>query len=65
MRLLYECAPLAMLAEQAGGGATTGTRRVMEIEPDGIHQRVPFAIGSSIEIRKYDEIHKKSKRLEN
>jgi len=46
LRLLYECNPLAFIAEQAGGLATTGRKRVMEIEPDRLHQRVPFFIGS-------------------
>jgi fructose-1,6-bisphosphatase I len=55
LRLLYECAPLAMLAEQAGGGATTGTMRVMDVQPDGIHQRIPFAIGSLREIGNYEK----------
>ncbi|MGW8194722.1 MAG: class 1 fructose-bisphosphatase [Desulforhopalus sp.] len=54
LRLLYECAPLAMIAEQAGGGATSGRRRIMEILPDSIHQRVPFAIGSLKEIEAYE-----------
>jgi len=42
LRLLYECNPLAFIAEQAGGLATTGRKRVMEIQPDRLHQRVPF-----------------------
>jgi fructose-1,6-bisphosphatase I len=46
LRLLYECNPLAFIAEQAGGLATTGHERVMEIEPDRLHQRIPFFIGS-------------------
>ncbi len=54
LRLLYECAPVAMLVEEAGGAATTGKRRVMEIQPDTIHQRVPFAVGSLAEIRGYE-----------
>jgi fructose-1,6-bisphosphatase len=57
LRLLYECAPLAMIAEQAGGGATTGKKRVMEICPESIHQRVPFAIGSRYEIAEYEKAH--------
>jgi fructose-1,6-bisphosphatase I len=47
LRLVYECAPLAYIVEQAGGQATTGTERVLEIQPVSIHQRVPLAIGSS------------------
>ncbi len=57
LRLLYECAPLAMIAEQAGGGATTGRRRVMEICPDTIHQRIPFAIGSEQEVLEYEKTY--------
>ncbi len=59
LRLLYECAPLAMIAEQAGGGATTGRARVMDIQPEKVHQRVPYAIGSAYEIRKYEESYRK------
>lgn len=46
LRLLYECAPLAMIAEQAGGVATDGKRRIMEIQPHELHERVPLYIGS-------------------
>lgn len=46
LRLMYECNPLAFLVEQAGGLATDGRRRIMEIEPTGIHQRIPLFIGS-------------------
>jgi len=53
LRLLYECAPLAMIAEQAGGGATTGKQRVMDVCPDKVHQRTPFAVGSRYEVEEY------------
>ncbi|MEY2962803.1 MAG: hypothetical protein RL754_64 [Bacteroidota bacterium] len=46
LRLLYECNPLAFIVEQAGGMATDGERRILEIEPTELHQRVPFFIGS-------------------
>lgn len=46
LRLLYECNPLAMIAEQAGGLATAGTQRVLDIKPERLHQRVPFFVGS-------------------
>jgi fructose-1,6-bisphosphatase I len=55
LRLLYECAPLAMIAEQAGGAATTGTMRVLDVVPDEIHQRIPFAVGSRSEVQKYQD----------
>jgi len=58
LRLLYECAPLSMIAEQAGGGATTGREKVSDIQPQSVHQRIPFAIGSRYEIEKYEEAYR-------
>jgi len=55
LRLLYEGAPLAMVAEQAGGLATTGTERVLDIEPMSLHQRIPLIIGSYDDVLKYQE----------
>jgi len=46
LRLLYECNPFAMIIEQAGGKATDGKKRIMEIEPTDLHQRVPIFCGS-------------------
>ncbi|MDH5474223.1 MAG: class 1 fructose-bisphosphatase [Cyclobacteriaceae bacterium] len=46
LRLMYECNCLAFIAEQAGGTATDGEKRIMEIQPDELHQRVPFFVGS-------------------
>ncbi len=45
LRLLYECAPMAFLAEAAGGAATDGVTRILDIVPTALHQRVPFVIG--------------------
>lgn len=47
LRLLYECNPLAYLAEQAGGKATTGDERILEVVPTALHQRTPIYIGSA------------------
>lgn len=47
LRLLYEANPIAMLAEQAGGKATNGVERILDIVPKEIHQRVPFFCGST------------------
>ncbi len=47
LRLLYECSPLAFLIEQAGGKATNGLKRIMDIVPSELHQREPFFIGST------------------
>lgn len=46
LRLLYECNPMAFLAEQAGGAAINGTERILDIEPTELHQRTPFYCGS-------------------
>lgn len=50
LRLLYEANPIAFLAEQAGGKAIDGTRRILEIRPTSLHQRTPLAVGSNEEI---------------
>ena len=54
LRLLYECDPLALVVEKAGGGATTGAERVLDLFPDSLHQRIPLAIGSRSEIALYE-----------
>lgn len=46
LRLLYECNPLAFIAEQANGKASDGTQRIMDLQPTELHQRVPYFIGS-------------------
>jgi fructose-1,6-bisphosphatase I len=46
LRLLYEANPLAFVVEQAGGAATDGKRRVLDVQPDELHQRTPLYIGS-------------------
>lgn len=53
LRLLYEANPIAYLAEQAGGIATDGTRRVLEIQPDSVHQRTPVVVGSRVEMEAF------------
>ncbi len=50
LRLLYEANPLAFIVEQAGGAASDGTRRVMEVQPTELHQRTPLFIGSKREV---------------
>jgi fructose-1,6-bisphosphatase I len=44
---MYECNPLAWIVEQAGGVATNGNIRILDIKPENIHQRTPLYIGSS------------------
>ncbi|ASR43056.1 fructose-bisphosphatase [Xanthomonas citri pv. mangiferaeindicae] len=50
LRLMYEANPMAMLVEQAGGAATNGRTRILDIEPDSLHQRVPVFLGSRDEV---------------
>ncbi|MGD2136424.1 MAG: class 1 fructose-bisphosphatase [Gemmatimonadales bacterium] len=50
LRLLYEASPLAFVAEQAGGAATDGARRTLDIEPTELHQRTPLLIGSKEDV---------------
>lgn len=52
LRLMYECNALAFIAEQAGGLATDGRNRIMEIRPTALHQRVPFYVGSKKMVEK-------------
>ncbi|MEG1738327.1 MAG: class 1 fructose-bisphosphatase [Odoribacter sp.] len=58
LRLLYECNPIAFIAEQAGACAIDGERRILEIEPESIHQRVPFYTGSNNMVAKVEEFLK-------
>ena len=60
LRLLYECNPMAFLAEQANGKASDGFMRIMDIEPTELHQRVPFICGSTNMVEKAEEFMKHS-----
>jgi fructose-1,6-bisphosphatase I len=55
LRLLYECNPMAFLAEQAGGKASDGYTRILDIEPTELHQRVPIICGSKKMVEKAEE----------
>lgn len=50
LRVLYECAPLAFIAEQAGGAASDGHRRILDLEPQTLHERTPVFLGSSEDV---------------
>ena len=50
LRLLYEASPLAMVVEAAGGKATDGKKRILDVEPTELHQRTPLVIGSPVEV---------------
>ena len=50
LRLLYECNPLAFICEQAGGAATDGTQRILDVQPTELHQRTPIFVGSRADV---------------
>lgn len=50
LRLLYEASPMSFIVEQAGGASSTGTERIMEVKPDGLHQRIGVILGSKNEV---------------
>lgn len=52
LRLVYEANPIAFLVEQAGGGATDGEQRILDIQPQALHQRVPLVFGSSEKVER-------------
>jgi len=58
LRLLYEANPMAFIMEQAGGKATTGTQRILDIQPTEIHQRVPIFIGSKDNVEELESFFK-------
>jgi fructose-1,6-bisphosphatase len=57
LRLLYEANPISLLVEQAGGRATTGVQRLLDVPPEGLHQRVPLILGSRNEIERIERYH--------
>jgi len=57
LRLMYEANPMAMLIEQAGGAATTGSQRILDIIPAKLHQRVPVILGSKNEVDRITGYH--------
>ena len=54
LRLLYECFPMAMICENAGGRATTGTKRILDIHPTSLHARAPIILGSMDDVLDYE-----------
>ena len=51
LRLMYECNPMAFIIEQAGGKASDGKQRMLDIQPEKLHQRVPIFIGSEDDVK--------------
>ncbi|HEY4713987.1 MAG TPA: class 1 fructose-bisphosphatase [Aquirhabdus sp.] len=57
LRLMYEANPMSFIIEQAGGASTTGRQRIMDVEPNGLHQRVPVILGSRNEVLRVTHYH--------
>jgi fructose-1,6-bisphosphatase I len=55
LRLLYECNPFAFIVEICGGKATDGHQRILEIQPEKVHQRTPFFVGSTAMMEEYEQ----------
>ena len=58
LRLLYEANPMALLVEQAGGRASTGRARMLDVAPQDLHQRVPVILGSRNEVERIERYHR-------
>lgn len=59
LRLMYEANPMSFIVEQAGGASSTGRERIMDIQPGGLHQRVPVILGSKNEVDMVVSYHKR------
>ena len=57
LRLMYEASPMALLIEQAGGSASTGYERMLDVQPTDLHQRVPVVLGSRNEVEQITSYH--------
>jgi fructose-1,6-bisphosphatase len=58
LRLMYEANPMALLIEQAGGAASTGRARILDVAPTGLHQRIPVVLGSRREVERIEHYHR-------
>ena len=59
LRLMYEANPMSFIVEQAGGAATDGHTRILELQPKGLHQRCPVILGSKNEVERVTSYHQK------
>ena len=65
LRLMYEANPISMLIEQAGGCASTGRGRMMDVQPEQLHQRIPVILGSKNEVLRIERYHAEHARGED
>lgn len=64
LRLLYETNPIAFVVEQAGGRASTGTQRMLEVAPRGLHERAGFLFGATNEVERLERYHRETGQRE-
>jgi fructose-1,6-bisphosphatase I/sedoheptulose-1,7-bisphosphatase len=64
LRLLYEANPIAFLIEQAGGRATTGDQRILDVAPTALHQRIGLIFGSAREVERLETYHREYNQKE-
>ncbi|HEY6897344.1 MAG TPA: class 1 fructose-bisphosphatase [Rhodocyclaceae bacterium] len=57
LRLMYEANPISFIIEQAGGASTTGTQRILDVQPDDLHQRIGVIFGSRSEVERIERYH--------
>jgi len=57
LRLMYEANPMALIVEQAGGAATDGRRRILDVQPERLHQRIGVVLGSKNEVERVSSYH--------
>jgi len=65
LRLMYECNPMAFIVEAAGGKAINGEKRILEIQPDSLHQKTPIFIGSEDDIKMVEDYMRKEEKVLN
>jgi fructose-1,6-bisphosphatase len=63
-RLLYEANPMAMIVEEAGGAASTGRQRILDVVPTSLHERIPVILGSRREVERLSRFHREYDRGE-
>ena len=54
---MYECNPISLLMEQAGGRASTGYKRMLDVKPEALHQKIGFVFGSRAEVERIERYH--------
>ncbi|MFW7343470.1 class 1 fructose-bisphosphatase [Pollutimonas sp. H1-120] len=60
LRLMYEANPMSFIVEQAGGAATDGSRRILDVQPDALHQRIGVVLGSKEEVERVQRYHQEA-----